>query len=74
MKVYTNNNFRGLWPVPTAAVIVASTKKQAFAMLMEEFERRVGDYSDEEKAEIFESLNELDTTTKQVEILSIGDY
>lgn len=38
MKVYTNNQFEGMWDVGTAAVVVAPSKAEAVKLLKEKLE------------------------------------
>lgn len=74
MKVFTISTLIGIWPVPTTAVIVAPHKDLAFVLLMRKLGDKVGNYSNDEKKRIRESLIELDTSAAHAVILSVGDY
>lgn len=67
MRVFTCKDHEGLWPVPTASVIVAENKEQAFLMLKKELES-LGIKDDKF------TLQELDVTEPSVIVLSNGDY
>lgn len=69
MKVFTCNSFRGYYPVPTAAVVVAHSKEFAKAIL-EEGLSKYGLHQDIPLNEI----KEIQTTQNEVIILSAGDY
>lgn len=66
MKVFTNKSFKGHWPVPTAAVVIADSRGEA-AILLEDMLRSVGL---EQRVE----PQEMDEMTSGVAILSNGDY
>ena len=69
MKVWTNNNFEGFWPVGTAAVVVSKTAKEAaFELNFQLKERNL-------PAEVKESdMEELPMMDGQVKILCDGNY
>lgn len=70
MKVFTCTNFKGLYPVGTAAVIVAHSKAEAKKELLQEL-KTAGLKQDEDfKPEI----QELYLLVPQCEILNNGDY
>lgn len=66
MAVFTNNTFKGRWPVPTAAVVIADSRGEA-AILLEDMLRSIGL---EQRVE----PQEMDEMTSGVAILSDGDY
>jgi hypothetical protein len=69
MKVFTNRTFKGLWPVGTAAVVVADTQEEAAKMLEKELNliglRQTID---------IESMVEVDTSNQLIIILNDGNY
>lgn len=67
MKIFTCNDFKGVWPVGTSALIIAKTKEEAEHMLIAELNSRKL-YQNQPFA-----LNEIDLI-KQVVILNDGDY
>lgn len=69
MMVWTCNSFKGLWPVPTAAVVVASCHHQAWELLDAELKRIHLDGLTERDRVI-----PLDADDPHVVILSAGDY
>jgi len=68
LKVWTCRNFKGFWPVGTAAVIVAENETQAKMMLLGKL-RAIGLGKDEDF-----TLQELDVSLPTVSILRDGDY
>lgn len=70
LKVFTCKGFEGLYPVPTAAVMVAATAANAEEMLREEQTK----LKLEEPAINVLEMIELDTTKQNILMLSIGDY
>lgn len=66
MAVFTNNTFKGRWPVPTAAVVIADSAGEA-ALILEDMLRSIGL---EQKIE----AQEMDELKDCVAILSDGDY
>lgn len=66
MKIFTSKDFRGHWPVPTAAVILADTMEEAYDMLLTELKSR-GLKTDF-------SVQSVLRDHKQVIILSDGTY
>lgn len=71
MKVFTCNSFKGVWPVGTAAVIVAESKETAFSLLSSALSGRGMKQSPEFTVD---EIDELDTSVPSVEILCDGDY
>lgn len=69
MKIYTNNTFKGHYPVGTAAVVVASSSRAAAAALERELANRGLPWSINP-----ESMIELKLTKNSVRVLSDGDY
>ena len=69
MNVYTNNNFKGHWPVPTACVVVATNRFQAAELLSVQL--RVLGLEQTVNPDDFELV---DTETVWVHMLSDGDY
>lgn len=70
MKVFTSNDFKGYWPVGSAAVIVAENEEQARRMLNAVFMvQGPKQYPDHRY-----TLVEIDTTCYQVSILCDGNY
>lgn len=69
MNVYTCNNFKGHWPVGSAAVVVAEDSDQARMLLNTELKLR-GLKQDVDKLK----LVRLRTLTEKVRILCDGDY
>lgn len=67
MKIFTCNDFKGVWPVGTAALIIAETKEEAEHMLIAELNSRKL-YQNQPFA-----LKEIDQI-KQVVILNDGEY
>ena len=65
MRVWTCTDFPGVWPVGTAAVIVAETEEEAAKLLGEEIGRR---------GTVRFTLEELDLTTARAVVLNDGDY
>ena len=70
MRVWTNNKFQGMWPVPTAAVVIAETKERAEILLRRELKKWNLPQPDESGLEVKEVL--LDE--EGVVILQNGDY
>lgn len=70
MKVFTNTEFAGHWPVGTSAAVVAETREDAAKMLDQALK----------VAQLFQppinpaTMVELDTSKPQVVILQNGDY
>lgn len=68
MKIWTNNEFQGFWPVGTAAVVIAPTPEQA------------ADYLNLFLAELCledstpEQFKEMEFEDGQVQILCDGNY
>lgn len=69
MKVWTNTQFEGHWPVGVAAVVVADTRGQAAEMLNQQLTKR--GLSPSATADQFDPLP---THTPLVAILRDGDY
>jgi hypothetical protein len=69
VNVYTCNNFKGHWPVGSAAVVVAEDSDQARMLLNTELKLR-GLKQDVDKLK----LVRLRTLTEKVRILCDGDY
>lgn len=69
MNVYTHNQFTGLYPVPTAAIVIAKDKRQAILLLQAE----LADISLAQKI-LAKDLHLVSTEEKGVIILSNGDY
>ena len=67
MKVFTCNDFKGYWPVGTAAIIVAETEDEAIGELGQRL-------LDRGLPGIGFSLNELDLSSSSVLILCDGNY
>ena len=68
MKVFVCNDHEGLWPVPTASIVIAENEGQAFDMLQKELKEKHGIDDD-----CF-TLTEINTNEKSVKVLSNGDY
>lgn len=68
MRVFVCKDHEGLWPVPTASVVVAENEEQAFRMLREELKNEHGIDDDSF------TLKEINTGEKSVTVLSNGDY
>lgn len=66
MKVWTNVEFEGLWPVGAAAVVVAETAERAADLL-----RPVAPKPETVRAEDF---REVDTSTEHALVLNDGNY
>ena len=69
MKVWTNTDFEGHWPVGVAAVVVADTAMQAAELLNNELQKR--GLSRSATAEQFASLP---TSRPMAVVLRDGDY
>jgi len=69
MKVWTNTQFEGFWPVGVSAVVVADTPEQAEFLLNEELAKK--GLPKTAKAENFKQLH---TNKPKVEILQDGEY
>lgn len=69
MNIYTCHTFKGHWPVPTAAVVVANSSEMAAALLNESLEQAglSGDV-------LPDQMDLLDTRLPAVKILSDGNY
>lgn len=61
MKVWTSNDWKGVWPVGTALVVVAETEEEARKLVSWEI---TGDFT----------LEEVSTKFAHVTILCDGDY
>lgn len=70
MKVWINNTFKGYWPVGTAVVIVAKTKKRAERILKLKLES-MKLYQDDESRLI---VKELPVDVENIMILQDGNY
>jgi len=70
MKVWTNNRFQGVWPIPTAVVIVAETRERAKILLRRELKKREIFQADATRLKVKELLMD----EEEVVILSDGDY
>ncbi len=69
MKVYTNTNFNGYWPVGTSAVCVALNRLDAKAMLESEL-KKIG----LEQTINEHDFNEISLLQREAYILNNGDY
>ena len=69
MKVWTNNYFRGYWPVGSAAVVVANTPEEASSLLNEKL-KEMGLEGDAKP----EDMDQLKTNKPLVRVLNDGDY
>lgn len=69
MRVWTCNDFKGYWPVGSAAVVVADSESEARAALDDEL-RRMGLDGLRDRDEVVE----LDTTSPRVSVLWDGNY
>jgi hypothetical protein len=68
MKLYTCIDFKGQWPVPVAAVVLAETEEQARELLKKELiNYHLGEQDDF-------TLIKIPQTKCQAVILSDGDY
>lgn len=69
MKVWTNTQFTGLWPVGTAAVVVADTQAEAAVLLNAELDKRglTGDATPEQ-------FQPLKTNRPLAVVLRDGEY
>lgn len=68
MKIFVSNDFTGHWPVGTAAVVVARTRKKALSLIKKECKK---------EGLVFDgTLNELliDKAQEQAIILNNGEY
>lgn len=68
MKVFTSRDFKGHWPVGTAAVIVAENEQEAAELLTEVAAMRGLEIGDDF------TLQEVPITQTQAIILRDGDY
>lgn len=68
MKVFVSNDFHGVWPVGTAAVITAETKEEAEHLLIAELNTRGL------KQEKPFAVYALDLSVKAAIILNDGNY
>jgi len=68
MRIYTCNDFEGHWPVGTAAVIVAKSKRKAQHLLAAEMVK------EGLKPDGTETLVEIDTSVLGAHILNDGEY
>jgi len=73
MKVFTCKDFQGVWPVGSAAVVVAQTKAKAKFALLEALEKQGKDLGNNNKDLDF-TVQEVDTTKTGATILNDGDY
>lgn len=78
MKVFTSTSFKGLYPVGTAAVIVAESKEQALELLVKQLQA-TGLYSEEpfnrrNDRLTVDNLVEVPLDKPSVDILNNGDY
>lgn len=69
MKVFTSNDFKGHWPVPTAAVVVAIDEAEARRMLNE----RLSLEEIPQKEPSF-TLQQVNCRETAVLLLSCGEY
>lgn len=69
MKLWYNINFKGFWPVGTAAIVKAETPEKAAELLNEELEKSLLEPSAEAKY-----FKELDMKDNSVLILLDGNY
>jgi hypothetical protein len=69
MKVFTNTEFSGHWPVGTAAVVVAADADAAAFLL----EKQLAKQGLSQKIKATEMV-EIDLTTQGVTVLRDGDY
>jgi hypothetical protein len=70
LRVFTCNNFRGHWPVGTAAVVVARNKEEALSLLLAALEQ--DGLSNQKDIEL--RLDQLFLTAPQAYILNNGEY
>lgn len=69
MRVWTCNDFKGMWPVGSAAVVVAKDEEQARRILDWDLRQRGLDgLRDSDR------IIEIDTDTPDVRVLNDGDY
>jgi len=68
MRTFVCNDHKGWWPVPTASVVIAENKEQAFQLLKEKLKNSY-DVDDDSF-----TLKEIDTTKIGAIVLSYGDY
>lgn len=68
MKVFTTTNFKGYYPVGTAAVIVAETEEEADRLLIESLSKM--HLIQDEPPE----LKEVDTSVPHASVLLDGNY
>lgn len=69
MKVFYSNDFRGHWPVGTAAIVVAKDQDEARRLLIIQAKFRGLDLSDDDF-----TLKELSTDWRGAVILADGNY
>lgn len=69
MRIFTCNSFRGHWPVPTAAVVIAEDVNEAAELLEAELAKQ-GLKQDISTGEIVE----ISIAGKAVHVLSDGEY
>jgi hypothetical protein len=67
LKIYTSNDFAGIWPVGTSAVVIAENEEEAIQYLADELK-------DRKLPQAEFTIAELDTNTPGVLILQSGDY
>lgn len=72
MKVYMCTDFKGVWPVGSAAVVVAATKAKAKIRLLETLKN--WKHLDEKNLDLDFTMEEVDTTKTSATILNDGDY
>ena len=72
MKVWTNNKFTGVWPVGTAAVIVAETKHRAAEYLANAI--KAAGLQPAIKSQLIEDMREVKMDDGFVDILRDGEY
>ena len=69
MKIYTNNKFKGVYPIGTAAVIVANDKYEAARLLSDAlFDTGIPDDN------TIDGMIEIDISSPNAIILCNGDY
>ena len=68
MKIWTNNTFKGRWPVGTAAVVAAETAEEASKQLNLMLSKEHLEHT------VPSDMQEFDISDGHVRILCIGDY
>lgn len=68
MKVFTCDDHKGWWPVPTASVVIAEDEEEARKLLKIKLRH---EYAIEDDSF---TLKEVDITAEKAIVLSYGDY